>query len=285
MLKILSRVSVCGVIVLAATARLTAQNLVGSPGFETGPGSAANPIPGWTFTQGPSAGATVIDNFFPHSGGWALDCQQVGGFDSISQNLTTVAGQSYDLSFWLGGIAGGFPGTTRELRVWWNGAIVMDRTNDPKQFNYIQIFINNLVATSTSTTLQFDIRNDPDLFFLDDIAVIPSQRLSSFSRAGTTATLTMNSSTGYSYQLQRSDTLLPGSFVNLGSPQLGNGGVLTFIDSNATNPTAFYRVLIIIGSQANPGPLKPLPSGAKLEALKAKKRAALRARYFEKPNN
>jgi hypothetical protein len=271
------------VIVFCVTGSLCAQNIVTNPGFETGDFS-----PGWTLTPSPSGALTQVDLNNPHTDFFEVDGQQFSDFDSISQNLTTVAGQSYDLSFWLASVDGGGPGTTLEIRVWWNGVIVLDRTGDPHELPYTQVFLPSLVATSSSTALRFDIRNDPGAYYLDDIAVIATQRLKGITKSGSTATITMDSSTGYSYQLQRSDTPLPGTFVNLGAPQPGTGGVLTFIDPDATTPSAFYRVLISIGSQANPGPLKPVRRDAKASKVNAAKWAErLRAKYqySEKPNH
>jgi hypothetical protein len=280
---LLSKIYVASLaIVFFVAAPLSAQNIVVNPGFESGDFS-----PGWTFTPSVFGSLTVVDFNNPHTGTYELKGAQFDDFDSISQNLTTVAGKSYDLSFWLSSADEQAGGTTLEVRVWWNGAIVLDRTGDPHEFPYTQVFLSNLVATSSSTELRFDIRNDPGIYYLDDISVIATQRLKTITKSGTTATITMDSITGYSYQLQRSDTLLPGTFANLGIPQTGTGGVLTFVDSSATTPSAFYRVLISIGSQANPGPLQPVRRDAKVSKVNAAKWAErLRAKYqySGKPN-
>jgi hypothetical protein len=93
---------------------------------------------------------------------------------------------------------------------------------------------------------------------IDAIAFDPgtSKQLQIISKVGSTATLTIDSLIGCTYQLQRSDTTLRGTFVNLGSAQNGTGGTLTFTDPTATNPAAFYRVVIQHPPAANPGPLK-----------------------------
>src|ERR1700730_246722 len=88
------------------------------------------------------------------------------------------------------------------------------------------------------------------------------------SKVDSTATLTIDSLPGYTYQLQRSNTLLPGTFTNIGSSQSGTGGTLTFTDSTATSPAAFYRVLIGHLPGANQGPLKPGRLPANLDRLK-----------------
>jgi len=55
-----------------------------------------------------------------------------------------------------------------------------------------------------------------------------------------------NSVTGRTYQLQRSETLLPGSWMDVGTSLPGNGGILQFtetVDPQAV-PRHFYRVVI-----------------------------------------
>jgi hypothetical protein len=105
---------------------------------------------------------------------------------------------------------------------------------------------------------------------MDGLAFSPvgNKQIQIVSKVGSTATITVGSNTGYTYQLQRSSTLLPGSFTNIGSSQAGTGGTLTFIDSTATGPADFYRVLISHGPQANPGPLNAGRHPANLGPLK-----------------
>jgi hypothetical protein len=93
---------------------------------------------------------------------------------------------------------------------------------------------------------------------IDAMAFDPgtSKQFKIISKVGSTATMTIDSLPGYTYQLQRSDTGLPGTFANIGSSQNGNGSTLTFTDPTATNPAAFYRVSIGHIPGANPGPLK-----------------------------
>jgi cellulose 1,4-beta-cellobiosidase len=76
---------------------------------------------------------------------------------------------------------------------------------------------------------------------------VPVVELSSASIAVASGTVGISlaiSDTGRTYQLQRSDTLAPNSWVNLGAAQAG-GGVLSFSDnSGAPSGQAFYRILI-----------------------------------------
>ena len=68
--------------------------------------------------------------------------------------------------------------------------------------------------------------------------------VTSTSLTGTTFTLTINSYTGHTYQLQSSGSLT-GTFTNLGAPQSGTTGtVLTFTDPGASSTQNFYRIAV-----------------------------------------
>src|ERR1700730_846232 len=89
----------------------------------------------------------------------------------------------------------------------------------------VTINLNSGVVTQVGSLLPGNI---------DGVAFDPgtSKQFKIISKVGSTATLTIDSLTGCTYQLQRSDTLLPGTFTNIGSSQNGTGGTLTFTDSN-----------------------------------------------------
>lgn len=76
-------------------------NLVVNGGFESGP-VGANAPNGWTYLNvfGASA-AGVVSTLNPHSGVNSYRDGAVQAYDAITQNITTVSGQTYNLSFWL----------------------------------------------------------------------------------------------------------------------------------------------------------------------------------------
>jgi hypothetical protein len=67
-----------------------------------------------------------------------------------------------------------------------------------------------------------------------------------FTLNGANPQITVQSVNGRLYQLQRSDTLALGSWVNVGNTQTGTGGavILTDTDGTAGVPKRFYRVMI-----------------------------------------
>ena len=70
-------------------------------------------------------------------------------------------------------------------------------------------------------------------------------RVASVSKLDNTVTVTIDSHTGHTYQLQYSPTLTAGTFTNIGAPQTGStGATLVFTDPAATGSSGFYRVVV-----------------------------------------
>ena len=82
--------------------------------------------------------------------------------------------------------------------------------------------------------------------FINNGTVLDSSlvRTTSATRTGTTLIVTIQSYTGHSYQLERTDAL-GGAWTAISTAQPGAGGVLTFTDSGgATGARRFYRVTV-----------------------------------------
>ena len=89
----------------------------------------------------------------------------MGSDGGIVQVLNTVVGQTYDLSFWLYNEGG----TPNAVIVSWGGTVVFNES-DLSSFPYTQ-FNYSTVATSTTTPLELEFRQDPAYFYLDDVSV------------------------------------------------------------------------------------------------------------------
>lgn len=138
----------------------------------------------------------------------------------LSQTLTTVAGQSYDLSFWLytDGLFPNVNSSPNELKVRWGGSVVDDILNfpstNPSSTAYSPggpptlIEINGLIATSTSTEISFGGRDEPAGIYIDDVCV---------DNSGGACTLDASAAV---------TTPEPGSFMLLASGLLGVGRLL-----------------------------------------------------------
>src|SRR5262249_39383110 len=109
-------------------------NLVANPGFETGN------FTGWT--QGGNTAATTVSGPAPHSGNDAANLGPVGSDGTLSQNVTTVVGQSYIFSFWLQNDGG----ATQDFSASVNGNTVLSLGNSTN-FRYT---LFNFLFTATT---------------------------------------------------------------------------------------------------------------------------------------
>jgi hypothetical protein len=133
-------------------------NLVNNGGFEDPLGSE------WTIVD-PSED-TFRSTAHPHTGTWALALGAVGADGTVTQTLNTAAGRSYTFSFWY--YRDGR--TPSDLHVFWNGVDVYDEVNSAAH-DFVQHTFT-VMATGTSTQIQFAARNDPGFDYLDDVSVI-----------------------------------------------------------------------------------------------------------------
>ena len=140
-----------------------AASIVINGGFETGD------CTGWTL--GGNTGFSGVINTAPYvnSGSFGAFFGAVGSDTSLSQNLATTPGGRYDLTYFLYSPGG----TPNDFSVVWNGVTETALVN-AGAFGYTQFTFQGLLATGSSTTLQFLLRQDPSFWGLDDIAVTPS---------------------------------------------------------------------------------------------------------------
>jgi hypothetical protein len=166
-----------GMMALAAPAHA---NLVQNPGFETGDltGWVSNTAAGDAWRIGPTdtpAHSGSFDATTGCVGAQCVDLTNPGGAATLSQALATVAGATYNLTFWFGG-----DGTADELKVVWGGNVVLDLVGSDGDIvlnngtGETEYTVSNLLATSNSTTLEFAGRQDPGWDGLDDIDVEPT---------------------------------------------------------------------------------------------------------------
>ena len=141
-----------------------ASNLVANCGFETGDFTDWN-TSNLIFTGVVGSGFDGLD---PNSGTFWAALGNAGSDGIISQTLSTVSGQTYTISFYFGSDGG-----TPNHFVASFGSNVLFSTTDEPGHGY-QLYSFTEVATSVSTVLQFNERNDPSYLALDDISVVAS---------------------------------------------------------------------------------------------------------------
>jgi len=96
----------------------------------------------------------------------------VGALGTLTQNLVTVPGQTYNLTFWLANLSSTPP---NQFQVSFNGVVLQTLTNSAA-FAYTQFTFNGLLATGASTQLQFGFRHDPSFWNFDDVIVVNAQQ-------------------------------------------------------------------------------------------------------------
>jgi subtilase family serine protease len=241
------------------------QNLVQNGDFENYPYS----LPDWAQSGGigmynetpyPNFNYDYVDDgtytgYNPYSGTQFCAFQTAGTVGYISQNIPTVPGQSYVLSFWLMNATNG---TVQRFVVNWNAS--NGPTNNiynllnPPPFDWSNIVLY-VTATSTNTVLQLGGRADAsqtdflglslNLFGLDDVTLMaisnPSLNLT-ISKAGpNTVVLTWNSVVDQSYDVQYTTSLVSPNWINLGT-NTATGPTLS-LTNNIGSPWGFYRVI------------------------------------------
>jgi hypothetical protein len=155
-------------------------NIVTNGGFETGD------FTGWTLS-GNTGGAGLtggsgnigVNMSSAHSGTYGAFFGPVGSLAYLSQNLTTVAGMTYELSFSLlnEGSGGESISPIRPVggpidqifQVFWNGSLIFEIPPNSPPSAYTQFNFTGLTATGATTELKFGFRNDPSFWDIDDI--------------------------------------------------------------------------------------------------------------------
>ena len=141
--------------------------LVVNGGFESNGGACGSALSNWTGGGAFANNAGCLPGSYPsHSGAWSAGFGSVLGVAPISQDLATVAGMSYHLSFFLQ--SDGF--TPNQFIVSWDGVEVFNQSNIGTS-GYVQ-YSFDLIAVDSSTTLTFAGRNDPAWLTLDDVSVV-----------------------------------------------------------------------------------------------------------------
>jgi hypothetical protein len=135
-----------------------ANNLVLNCGFETGD------FTNWA--QSGDLSFTGVDDLSANSGAFGGFFGPIGDLGYITQTLSTTAGQTYSLTYYISNSM-----TPNHFTVIWDGMIVSDDTDIP-DFPYMSVTVDGLTASADGTDLTFGFYNVPSYILLDDVSVV-----------------------------------------------------------------------------------------------------------------
>lgn len=158
--RVMSRGLWAAAIGLMMTGGADAANIVTNGDFETG--TYADWVQGGD-TRFMSITSTAAD---VHSGTYAAQFSGLGDNAVLSQTLTTSIGTEYQLTYWLKGDGG----TPNDFSVNFAGQTLFSQSNIAA-FGYKE-FAYDVIASSSSSTLQFAAHDDPGYFYLDAVSVV-----------------------------------------------------------------------------------------------------------------
>jgi hypothetical protein len=212
------------------------RQLVQNGGFET------SSFSDWTYVGNSTYATVTFNSSYVYSGTYGAQFGPSDSLGFLSQNLPTVGGVRYLLSFWLDNPLAGTP---NEFNVSWNGNVLFDETNlAALPWTNMQFIVS---TATTNSALQFGFRNDPAFFGLDDVSLSPFvlPTIQSFSSENGQIQFSWNAVVNLAYQIQSTTNLTQSNWLNLGSPLTATNTLMTFVGSATGDAQRFYRILVI----------------------------------------
>lgn len=173
--------------VLGALNEVADANLVVNGGFETGTFTGS-----WSEVETAPPNSADPTTSFAHTGTYSADISNPhpSDFDLIYQDLATVMGQSYSLTFWVFNTGSGNDVDSDDsLEVIWAAApsltTAFSLTPVSTTLNtWVEVTVSPLTATSTLTRLGFQGYDNSGNFLIDDICLVVVPEASAFVAVG-----------------------------------------------------------------------------------------------------
>ncbi len=157
----------CLSVALALPAALRADSCTGSGNLVTNCSFGTGDLTGWNFTAAGSGTDFYIGVGSGYNGDNSANFGAVSDeYDTISQTLTTVSGQTYTLTFWLSNEYGDNTGVSTDFQALWNGTSLLEQYTTSGLIEYTYI-----VTGTGSDTLTFEGYNGPSWYLLSDVSV------------------------------------------------------------------------------------------------------------------
>ncbi len=154
----MKKIAIAALLTFSALSANAATELVVNGNFETGT------FAGWTKSGNPDLSDIIANTVTSnHTNVWRGGASDSLGY--ISQNIATVAGHTYSMSFDV------FNSATSQsiFEADFNGVKVAGFSNEVH--NWTHYTLTNLVATGASTAIKFGIQNNPSFTRLDNVSV------------------------------------------------------------------------------------------------------------------
>ena len=159
----LAALAAMGLSILASPA---AAQVVANGGFETGD------LSGWTTTGNDLlAAGSGFSAYGAHSGSYFGALGDTTGTGSLSQALSTVAGQTYTLTYYLATHGD----SDSSFSALWNGEALAGSELVNPNSNGVYDFYSFLVTGTGTDTLTFNETDVPSWMALDDIGLTPNE--------------------------------------------------------------------------------------------------------------
>ncbi len=223
---------------------------VGNPGFEAGDltywefdgdplAEFADSIDS-TFLFGNPTLPGVDDSAFVHTGIWGAYIGEPDKLGFLRQTVPTLAGQRYQISFWLTNPTNGTP---NEFHARWGDQPLLDQSDlDALPWTRYQY---TAVASGSTTVLEFSFRHQPAAFGLDDVRVqaLPVPNLVTRVARDGTPYFMWTTVPGFSYQIQFKNSLSDPDWLPLGTVLSASQSALGTQDPSGPAGQRFYRVI------------------------------------------
>jgi hypothetical protein len=173
----ISSLSLCIAALIAFSSAGTSEAQLVNGSFETGSFSP------WVVNDPSNFTMLGNDSAFAHSGTWYANLGGEGVTATLTQTFNTTPGTNYTLSFWLAHDVTTAP--SNHFSVFWNGTVIAgSMLTNVGTFGYTNFTFTGLTAAGSSSTLQFQYRDDDDFFRLDTVTVVPEPSTYAFMLSG-----------------------------------------------------------------------------------------------------